>query len=218
MCGPRSNAGICLQSVVMGTCTKTSVGICFNSVTISLNAKSKLDFMDGTIKILSAIDKPDEYASWKKCNDMILSWILNSLTQDSVIFSTTVQEVWEDLQDRFLQSNAPSIFQIEREIVEEKQHSLGSTRETIKNSAMAVRRAEPIALATRRGQGTSSRSIPTNRKPLHCYYCDRDHHLRETCWKMNGNPPEHPKHASNKSQKSAIIAISFLPTMLKRIR
>lgn len=67
----------------------------------------------------SATAKPDEYASWKKCNDMILSWILNSLTQDladSVIFSITAQEVWKDLRDRFSQSNAPRIFQIERDI------------------------------------------------------------------------------------------------------
>ena len=86
---------------------------------ISLNAKSKLGFIDGTTTMPSATTKPDDYASWKKCNDMVLSWILNSLTQDlvgSVIFSTTAQEVWEDLRDRFSQSNAPRIFQIERDI------------------------------------------------------------------------------------------------------
>ncbi|RVW96822.1 putative mitochondrial protein [Vitis vinifera] len=225
------------------------------AMTISLNAKSKLGFIDGTTTMSSATDKPDEHASWKKCNDMILSWILNSLSQDladSVIFSTTAQEVWEDLRDRFSQSNIPRIFQIERDIAcltqdqmtvaayytrlkklwdelgsyndtvcsygillmnplpddakayssivqEEKQRSLGATRETTENSAMVVRRAEPMALAVRHGQGSSSRSNPSNRKPLHCSYCDRDHHVRETCWKLNGYPPEHPKHASNRS-------------------
>ncbi|RVW67415.1 Retrovirus-related Pol polyprotein from transposon TNT 1-94 [Vitis vinifera] len=250
------------------------------AMTISLNAKSKLGFIDGTTTIPSATDKPDEHASWKKCNDMILSWILNSLSQDlanSVIFSTTAQEVWEDLRDRFSQSNAPRIFQIERDIAcltqdqmtvaacytrlkklwdelgsyndtvcscgadhkrrrlmqflmglnesynairgqillmnplpdvakayfsivqEEKQRSLGATRETTENSAMVVQRAEPMALAVRHGQGSSSRYNPSNRKPLHCSYCDRDHHVRETCWKLNGYPLEHPKHASNRS-------------------
>ena len=82
---------------------------------ISLNAKSKLGFVDGTTTMLSTTTKPDDYASWKKCNDMVLSWILNSLTQDladSVIFSTTTQEVWEDLWDCFSQTNAPCIFQM----------------------------------------------------------------------------------------------------------
>jgi 3-methyladenine DNA glycosylase AlkD len=67
----------------------------------------------------SAKSQPDDHASWKRCNDMILSWILNSMTPelvDSVIYSTTTLEVWEDLRDRFSQSNAPRIFQIERDI------------------------------------------------------------------------------------------------------
>ncbi|RVW29060.1 Retrovirus-related Pol polyprotein from transposon RE2 [Vitis vinifera] len=84
-------------------------------------------------------------------------------------------------------------------VQEEKQRSLGATREMTENSAMVIRRAEPMALVVRHGQGSSSRSNPSNRKPLHCSYCDRDHHVRETCWKLNGYPPEHPKHASNRS-------------------
>ena len=89
------------------------------SMTISLNTKKKLGFIYGTIQIPFAKSKLDEYASWKRCNDMILSWILNSITPelaDSVIYSTTTLEVWEDLRDHFSQSNAPRIFQIERDI------------------------------------------------------------------------------------------------------
>jgi hypothetical protein len=89
------------------------------AMTISLNAKSKQGFIDGTTIMPSTIDKPNKYASRKKCKDMILSWILNSLTQDipdSVIFLVTAQEVWEDLRDCFSQNNTPHIFQIERDI------------------------------------------------------------------------------------------------------
>jgi hypothetical protein len=90
------------------------------SMTISLNAKNKLGFIDGTIQMPSAKSQLDDHALWKRCNDMILSWILNSITPElanSVIYSTTTQEVWEDLRNRFSQSNAPRIFQIERDIV-----------------------------------------------------------------------------------------------------
>ncbi|KAF7151998.1 hypothetical protein RHSIM_Rhsim01G0108500 [Rhododendron simsii] len=254
------------------------------AMTISLNAKSKLGFVDGTITAPPAKTKPDDYVSWRRCNDMILSWILNSLTPDladSVIYSTTAQEVWEDLRDRFSQSNAPRIFQIERDIAcltqdqmtvaayytrlkglwdelgsyndtvcscgadhkrrrlmqflmglnesykgirgqillmnplpdvtrayssvvqEEKQRSLGTARETTETAAMVVRRDEIAALAVRYGQGSSSHSNSSNRKPLHCSFCDQDHHVRETCWKLNGYPPGHPKHASNKSNQGS---------------
>nr|TKR90613.1 L-ascorbate oxidase-like [Populus alba] len=45
---------------------------------------------------------------------------------------------------------------------EEKQRSLRSLREIIDNSAMAVRKAEPVALAARRGQCAHSRSLSAN--------------------------------------------------------
>ena len=86
---------------------------------ISLNVKNKLGFIDGTIKIPSAQKQPNDYASWKRCKDMILSWILNLITPElaySVIYSTTTLEVWENLRDHFSQSNSPHIFQIERDI------------------------------------------------------------------------------------------------------
>ncbi|KAG6508165.1 hypothetical protein ZIOFF_033535 [Zingiber officinale] len=89
------------------------------AMTISLNAKSKFCFVDGTLEAPSAQNKLEDYATWKKYNDMVLSWILNSLIPDiadSVIFYDTVHEVWEDLQNRFSQSNTPRIFQIEKEI------------------------------------------------------------------------------------------------------
>ncbi|RVW27777.1 hypothetical protein CK203_106853 [Vitis vinifera] len=44
---------------------------------IYLNAKSKLGFIDGTTTMPSATTKPDDYASWKRCNDMVLAWILS---------------------------------------------------------------------------------------------------------------------------------------------
>jgi len=34
------------------------------AMTISLNAKSKLGFVDGTLKAPSMEDKPEEYAAW----------------------------------------------------------------------------------------------------------------------------------------------------------
>ena len=60
-----------------------------------------------------------------------------------------------------------------------------------------------MALVVRHGQGSSSRHNSSNRKTLHCSYCDCDHHVRETCWKLNGYPLEHPKHASNKSNQGS---------------
>ena len=89
------------------------------AMTLALNAKNKLGFVNGTIKAPSKETHPDDYATWSRCNDMVHSWIVNTLNpeiSDSVIYYTTAHEVWEDLRERFSQSNAPRIFEIQREI------------------------------------------------------------------------------------------------------
>ena len=95
-------------------------------MTIALNAKNKLGFVNGDLKSPSA-DDPDEYATWSRCNDMVHSWIVNTIApeiSDSVIYYATAREVWEDLRERFSQSNAPRIFEIQREIAYHRQDQL----------------------------------------------------------------------------------------------
>ncbi|KAL6339399.1 hypothetical protein AAG906_032930 [Vitis piasezkii] len=66
------------------------------AMTLALNAKNKLGFVNGTIKAPSEETHPDDYATWSH----------------SVIDYVTAHEVWEDLRERFSQSNAPHIFEI----------------------------------------------------------------------------------------------------------
>ena len=86
------------------------------AMTLALNSKNKLSFVNGSIKIPSEENDPEGYATWSRCNDMVHSWIINTLNPDifnRVIYYSTAHEVWEDLHDRFSQSNAPRIFEIQ---------------------------------------------------------------------------------------------------------
>ena len=88
-------------------------------MTLALNSKNKLGFVDGSITPPSKSTDPENYASWSRCNDMVHSWIINTINpeiSDSVIYYTTTIEVWEDLREQFSQSNAPRIFEIQRDI------------------------------------------------------------------------------------------------------
>ena len=78
---------------------------------IALNAKHKLGFVDGSLP------KPTFYSVdiqlWERCNDIVLSWILNSIDRsisDSLLYHDSPRGVWIDLQDRFSQSNNPRVF------------------------------------------------------------------------------------------------------------
>ena len=96
-------------------------------MTLALNAKNKLGFVNGTIKAPSEETHPDDFATWLRSNDMVHSWIVNTINpeiSDSVIYYTTAHEVWEDLCERFSQSNEPRIFEIQREIAYHRQERL----------------------------------------------------------------------------------------------
>ncbi|KAI9154295.1 hypothetical protein LWI28_023935 [Acer negundo] len=93
------------------------------AMTMALNSKNKLGFVNGRILAPSEETDPDGYATWSRCNDMVHSWIINALgpeLSDSVIYYATAHEVWEDFRERFSQSNAPRIFEIQRDIAYHK--------------------------------------------------------------------------------------------------
>nr|KYP65699.1 Retrovirus-related Pol polyprotein from transposon TNT 1-94 [Cajanus cajan] len=204
------------------------------AITISLNAKSKFGFVDGTLKASSAETKLEDYPTWKKCNDMVFSWILNSLAPD---IADNIIKLWDELGSyndavctcgennkrcklmQFLMGldesysvvrgqlllmiPLPDVSQAYSSIIQEENlRNLGTRKETIEASAMVVQKEEPIALAVRHKYGSSSRPNSNYRKPLHCSHCDRDHHTKETCWKLHSYPHGQSKHSTNKHYHS----------------
>ena len=64
------------------------------SMTMALIAKNKAGFVNGTIKPMEP--SSPQYSSWKRCDTMVLSWIINSLSKEisaSVIYLETTFEV-----------------------------------------------------------------------------------------------------------------------------
>ena len=68
---------------------------------MDLSAQNKLGFIDNTIPQPDPVAHPEEFALWKCCNDMFLSWILNSIDVDLaniVIYTDSALDVWEYLK------------------------------------------------------------------------------------------------------------------------
>ncbi|RVW84581.1 Retrovirus-related Pol polyprotein from transposon RE1 [Vitis vinifera] len=104
----------------------------------------------------------DELGSY---NDTVCSCGADHKRRRLMQFLMGLNESYNAIRGQILLMNPlPDVAKAYSSIVqEEKQRSLGATRETTENSTMVVQRAEPMALA------------------------------------LNGYPPEHPKHASNRS-------------------
>lgn len=111
------------DSTGMTLVTKVMDGDNYNSwshsMKIALSVKNKFGFIDGTIL------KPDgsdvnRLTAWKRNNYMVISWILDLVSQEissSVQYGESAKEIWEDLEERFQQSNGPRIFQLRRDIM-----------------------------------------------------------------------------------------------------
>ncbi|XP_058221418.1 uncharacterized protein LOC131331470 [Rhododendron vialii] len=82
----------------------------------ALRAKNKLGLVDGSIP------KPNvakELQQRTRCNDMVKSWLLNSLSREispSVIYYDLAHEIWEELKECFSGVSSLHVSQIEREI------------------------------------------------------------------------------------------------------
>ncbi|XP_060177713.1 uncharacterized protein LOC132607636 [Lycium barbarum] len=69
------------------------------SILISLLAKNKLGFIDGACSEPTQTDSTLKV--WNRYNDMVTSWLLNSLSKDIadiVLYSKTAKDLWSDLE------------------------------------------------------------------------------------------------------------------------
>ncbi|GAU34434.1 hypothetical protein TSUD_393870 [Trifolium subterraneum] len=85
------------------------------SMRTTLRAKTKLGFIDDTIKKPALHD--EDYYLWEKTDSMVMAWIINSTDPSlhgSISHASTAKDVWIDLEERFAQTNAPRIHQLWR--------------------------------------------------------------------------------------------------------
>ena len=87
------------------------------SVLIALSAKHKTAFIDGSYEKPYA--KSPLLPYWKRCNDMVLSWLLNSMhknIRDSVLFCEIASDMGKELKESYGQSNKARLFQAQKDV------------------------------------------------------------------------------------------------------
>jgi hypothetical protein len=84
----------------------------------ALGAKMKLNFIDGTIHVPADAFDPS-FRAWNRCNQLVSSWILNSVSPSiaqSVVFLENVVDIWTELRERFSQGDLIRISELQHEI------------------------------------------------------------------------------------------------------
>ncbi|XP_073267142.1 uncharacterized protein [Populus alba] len=84
----------------------------------ALCAKNKLAFITRTIN--QPTDQEDPlFDSFERCNDMVVSWLQNSISnsiRSSITFIDSARDVWLDLQNIFSYQNGPHIYQLRKSL------------------------------------------------------------------------------------------------------
>ncbi|XP_019225858.1 PREDICTED: uncharacterized protein LOC109207407 [Nicotiana attenuata] len=71
----------------------------------------------GIIYVRPPVESP-LFDQWEQCNHMVISWILNSLDPDisqSVIYSKTAKGLWDELNQRYGQSNGARMYEVQKD-------------------------------------------------------------------------------------------------------
>lgn len=69
---------------------------------MAFESKNKVAFLDGIITQPDADDIL--FPAWRRCNSMLKSWLMNSISKDisaSLFYIRTAIEVWKELHDRY---------------------------------------------------------------------------------------------------------------------
>ncbi|GJV88471.1 cysteine-rich receptor-like protein kinase 8 [Tanacetum coccineum] len=94
------------------------------SMMIALNAKNKLKIVTGEYNEPEANSR--NRALWERTNDMIISWILNTIAEqisNSLNFLNTTSGLWNELQENYSQLDGHKIYQITNDLVQLKQNN-----------------------------------------------------------------------------------------------
>nr|XP_010909927.1 uncharacterized protein LOC105035912 [Elaeis guineensis] len=196
----------------------------------ALCAKNKPGFVDGSMKEPSQ-DAP-EFEAWDICNSMIISSIFNSLNKSlhgSVAYVEKAKDMWDDLQKRFSQGNAPRAHQIKTEISSLHQEGLTvasyytklkgmwdelenysaipkCTYEAAKEYAKEKeihskeQRAEAIAFHVSSSNKENFKFKPGEKTK--CEHCGKIGHEKTKCWELVGYPADWESRRGGRSKKN----------------
>ncbi|XP_048501679.1 uncharacterized protein LOC125497986 [Beta vulgaris subsp. vulgaris] len=95
------------------------------SIRIALGAKNKLGFLGG--KHPKPTTGEEEVQKWERCDYMVRSWLLATMKPDvagSLVNMQSTKQLWEEILERYAQTNAPQLFALKKDLWELQQNNL----------------------------------------------------------------------------------------------
>ncbi|XP_057962256.1 uncharacterized protein LOC131153819 [Malania oleifera] len=88
------------------------------SIIIALTVKNKVQFIDGSI-VSPPSDQFVKHTVWLRANNLVLSWLMNYISKEirnSLLFVVSAVDLWNELKVRYLRSDGPRVFHLEKSL------------------------------------------------------------------------------------------------------
>ncbi|KAI3707507.1 hypothetical protein L6452_26097 [Arctium lappa] len=112
---PSDTSGASILSMKLNGTENYKVWSC--AMIIALETKNKIGFIDGSV--VRSVDNDVLGKQWDRCNSVVLSWILNSISDDlfvSQVFSRVASEVWLELKETYDKIDGSVTFNLHKKI------------------------------------------------------------------------------------------------------
>nr|GEV39953.1 reverse transcriptase, RNA-dependent DNA polymerase [Tanacetum cinerariifolium] len=164
---------------------------------IALSAKNKLKLISVEYEELPITSPLRAY--WERAHDMLISWILNTVSEqirNHFTFVNSASALWSELQEHYSQLDAKAYIRLiheekQRDALKHQPITTPVSFDTFRNTYTSLQRNNnpndfmPNTLAERRS---------TFRKGIFHAYYKKEGHLKEECYKLLGYPPGHQLH------------------------
>lgn len=93
------------------------------SFEIQLSSKRKLDFVHGTIT--RSTDDVTNAIQWDTCNNLVISWIHNNVSESirkSILYVESASEIWHQLEKHFSVTNGSQKYKLNKDLFALKQN------------------------------------------------------------------------------------------------
>ncbi|XP_071741113.1 uncharacterized protein [Rutidosis leptorrhynchoides] len=186
---------------------------------LALQTKNKLGFIDGSCARFEYEDDDVLLGQWDRCNSVVLTWILMSLSEDvynGQIFSKTAESVWTELKETydkidasflmglddvyvpirnqiFTSDHVPNVKTAFSIISRDESHRLHSNN-SVKNQSSAF--VSKTSNTSNNNSGYNNKKKYRN-PPLKCTNCNMLGHTVDRCYELIGYPPGYIKKPFN---------------------
>ncbi|GJT19185.1 ribonuclease H-like domain-containing protein [Tanacetum coccineum] len=177
---------------------------------LALQARNKYAFVDGTCVKSAYVASNILSSQWDRCNDVVLTWIMNSVSTDvymGLVYFVDAATVWKDLEKLDTHNKLMKLMQFLM--------GLDDCYQSVRSSLLTRDPLPEVKDAYVNTRSNNNGNVNRGPNPnLSCKNCGMIGHTIERCYELIGYPPGFKKQSAESQNSSSS---SFTPEQMNKL-